>query len=128
MKSLTMISVFIFLSFVSLFGFQAVLAQDFPTKPVTLVIPVGAGGSHDLTARAVASVANDYLGQPIIIQLKPGGGGAIGSELVAKAARMDTHCSLAAPDGAQPFLLLRTVPKVLMIWWPYAGLITVRPS
>ncbi len=60
-------------------------AEDFPTKPVTLVIPVGAGGSHDLTARALASVAPPYLGQPLIIQLKPGGGGAIGSDLVAKA-------------------------------------------
>ena len=63
-----------------------VVAADFPTKPVTLVIPVGAGGSHDLTARAVTSVATEYLGQPIIIQLRPGGGGAIGSEFVAKAA------------------------------------------
>jgi len=63
-----------------------VSAQDFPTKPIVLIIPVGAGGSHDLTARAVTSVAADYLGQPIVIQLKPGGGGAIGSELVAKAA------------------------------------------
>jgi tripartite-type tricarboxylate transporter receptor subunit TctC len=53
---------------------------------VTLIIPVGPGGSHDLTARAVTSVAVDYLGQPVVIQLKPGGGGAIGSELVAKAA------------------------------------------
>jgi tripartite-type tricarboxylate transporter receptor subunit TctC len=59
--------------------------QEFPTKPVTLIIPVGAGGSHDLTARAVTSVAINYLGQPIIIQLKPGGG-AIGSEIVAKSA------------------------------------------
>jgi len=67
------------------FGSPIVQAQDYPTKPVTLVIPVGAGGSHDLTARAVTSVAADYLGQPIIIQLKPGGGGAIGSELVVKA-------------------------------------------
>lgn len=68
------------------FGSPIVQAQDYPTKPVTLVIPVGAGGSHDLTARAVTSVAVDYLGQPIIIQLKPGGGGAIGSEFVAKTA------------------------------------------
>lgn len=63
----------------------SVAAEDFPTKPVTLVIPVGAGGSHDLTARALASVAPQYLGQPLIIELKPGGGGAIGSDLVAKA-------------------------------------------
>ena len=61
-------------------------AQEFPARPVNLIIPVGAGGSHDLTARAVTSVAPDYLGQPVIIQLRPGGGGAIGSELVAKAA------------------------------------------
>ena len=60
-------------------------AEEFPAKPVTLVIPVGAGGSHDLTARAVASVAPQYLGQPLIIQLKPGGGGAIGEDFVAKS-------------------------------------------
>lgn len=65
---------------------QPAEAQDFPTKPVTLVIPFGAGGSHDLTARAVTSVAADYLGQPMIVQLKPGGGGAIASDFVLKAA------------------------------------------
>ena len=64
----------------------AVRGDEFPTKPLTLIVPVGAGGSHDLTARAVTSVAPTYLGQPIIVQLKPGGGGAIGSEIVAKAA------------------------------------------
>jgi tripartite-type tricarboxylate transporter receptor subunit TctC len=70
----------------SVLNLQFLYAQEFPTKPITLVIPLGAGGSHDLTARAVTSVAVDYLGQPIIIQLKPGGGGAIGSDLVSKAA------------------------------------------
>jgi tripartite-type tricarboxylate transporter receptor subunit TctC len=61
-------------------------AQEFPTKPITLINPMGAGGSHDLTARAVTSYANDFLGQPIIIQIKSGGGGAIGSDFVSKAA------------------------------------------
>jgi tripartite-type tricarboxylate transporter receptor subunit TctC len=59
---------------------------EFPAKPITLIVPVGAGESHDLTARAVASVATDYLGRPIIVQVKPGGGGAIGSDFVSKAA------------------------------------------
>lgn len=59
--------------------------KDFPSKPITLIIPAGAGGSHDLTARAFTSVANKYLGQPIIVELKPGGGGAIGSDMVARA-------------------------------------------
>ncbi len=69
-----------------LLGLQAAQAQDYPAKPITMIIPMGAGGSHDLTARAVTSVAADYLGQPIIIQLKPGGGGAIGSDQASKAA------------------------------------------
>jgi len=60
-------------------------AQDFPTKPITLVIPFGPGGSHDLTARVVVSVTPTYLPQPVVIQLRPGGGGAIGSDQVAKA-------------------------------------------
>jgi len=64
-------------------------AQEFPTKPIELVLPFGAGGSHDLTARAVASVAQPYLGQPLLVVLKPGGGGAVGSQ----------HVSRAKPDG-----------------------------
>ena len=78
--------VFLFLLIISVFVSSTIQAKEFPVKPVTLIIPVGPGGSHDLTARAVTSVAADYLGQPVIIQLKPGGGGAIGSEIVAKAA------------------------------------------
>jgi tripartite-type tricarboxylate transporter receptor subunit TctC len=59
--------------------------QDFPAKPVTLVLPYGAGGSHDLVARILSSVAMDYLGQPIIIQAKPGAGGVIASDFVANS-------------------------------------------
>lgn len=72
--------------------------QGFPTKPVTLVNPMGAGGSHDLTMRAVTSVAADYLGQPIVVQIKAGGGGAIGSEFVAKAPP-DGYTLLAGGPG-----------------------------
>jgi tripartite-type tricarboxylate transporter receptor subunit TctC len=66
--------------------FQTIHAQEFPTKPIALVIPFGAGGASDLTARAFVGAAPESLGQPLIIQLKPGGGGAIASDLVAKAA------------------------------------------
>jgi tripartite-type tricarboxylate transporter receptor subunit TctC len=76
---------FLFLLIISVFVSSTIQAKEFPVKPVNLIIPVGPGGSHDLTARAVTSVAVDYLGQPVIVQLKPGGGGAIGSEIVAKA-------------------------------------------
>jgi tripartite-type tricarboxylate transporter receptor subunit TctC len=82
----------------SLIGYPAVQAQDYPTKPVTLVNPMGAGGSHDLTMRAVASVATDYLGQPVIVQIKSGGGGAIGSEMVVKS-QPDGYTLLAGGPG-----------------------------
>jgi tripartite-type tricarboxylate transporter receptor subunit TctC len=64
---------------------EIIFAQVYPSKPVTLVIPVGPGGSLDLTFRSLASAAMDHLGQPFIIQLKPGGSGAIASDFVANA-------------------------------------------
>lgn len=82
----------------SLVGYPTVQAQEYPMKPITLVNPMGAGGSHDLTMRAVASVASDYLGQPVIVQIKAGGGGAIGSETVARA-QPDGYTLLAGGPG-----------------------------
>ncbi len=80
--------VFCFFCLFTLFfvPYQVAQAQEYPTKPVTLVNPMGAGGSHDLVMRAVTSVATDYFGQPMIVQIKAGGGGAIGSEFVVRAA------------------------------------------
>jgi tripartite-type tricarboxylate transporter receptor subunit TctC len=73
--------------FVLLFlGLGTAYAQSFPAKPVTLVIPKSAGGGHDLAARALSSVAQNYLGQPLVVQLKPGGGGIIGVDYVANSA------------------------------------------
>jgi tripartite-type tricarboxylate transporter receptor subunit TctC len=64
---------------------RAVHAEEYPAKPVTLIIPFGPGGGHDLLFRALTSVSSDYLGQPVIIKLMPGGGGAIGADIAVKA-------------------------------------------
>jgi tripartite-type tricarboxylate transporter receptor subunit TctC len=77
--------VFVLFMVLVLFSSHWVLAGDYPTKPVKLIVPSGAGSASDLIMRAVTSVAADYLGQPIVVQLKPGGGGAIGSNFVANA-------------------------------------------
>jgi tripartite-type tricarboxylate transporter receptor subunit TctC len=92
------ISVCFILLALSIAGYPVVQAQEYPVKPVTLINPMGAGGSHDLTMRAVASVASDYLGQPVIVQIKSGGGGAIGSEAAAKA-QPDGYTLLAGGPG-----------------------------
>jgi len=85
-------------------------AQDFPTKPIELVIPFGPGGSHDLTARALVSVAHQYLGQPLVVVLKPGGGGAVGSQYVIKA-KPDGYTLLLGGTGPNTvFALVQKVP------------------
>ena len=58
-------------------------AQDYPTKPINLIIQYPPGGSTDLAARALANGAKKYLGQPLICENKSGGGGTVGVALVA---------------------------------------------
>ncbi|MGH7388692.1 MAG: tripartite tricarboxylate transporter substrate binding protein [Candidatus Rokuibacteriota bacterium] len=85
-------------------------AQEFPVKPIELVLPYGAGGSHDLTARAVASVAQPYLGQPLLVVLKPGGGGAVGSQQVIRA-KPDGYTLLFGGSGPNTtFALVQKAP------------------
>lgn len=61
-------------------------AQAWPTKPVTLIVPFGAGGGTDIIARAVSEELSKALKQPIVVEPRPGANGAIGSALVARAA------------------------------------------
>ncbi len=58
---------------------------EYPEKPVTMVIPLSAGGSHDLNARIITSVIPSYLGQAMIVRLTPGAGGQKGSLEVARS-------------------------------------------
>ncbi len=70
---------------VALLGAGAACAQDFPQRPVRMVIPFPAGGSIDLIGRAIAQNWSVTLGQQIVIDNRGGAGGTLGSELVAKA-------------------------------------------
>ena len=63
----------------------AAAAQAFPSKPIRVVIPFVAGGSSDIVGRAIASKFQELLGQPGIVENKPGANGAIAAEFVAKA-------------------------------------------
>lgn len=62
-----------------------VVAEDFPNRPITMIIPLGAGGSHDLNARVITSVLPSYLGQPVVVQLMPGASGQTGTAAAAQA-------------------------------------------
>jgi len=72
----------------------AVLAQVYPGKPIRLIVPFAAGGGNDNVARLVGKRLADSLGQPVVIDNRPGAGGVVGAELAAKSA----------PDGYTLFL------------------------
>lgn len=64
----------------------AATAQDYPTKPIRVVVPYAAGGATDITARQISVGLTEQLGQPIVIDNRPGAGGGIGTAIVAKSA------------------------------------------
>ena len=78
---------------VLLFWSSLALAQ-YPAKPVHLIVPFPPGGGNDTVARAIAQQISPELGQPVVIDNRPGAGGSVGAELAAKAA----------PDGYTLFL------------------------
>jgi len=66
-------------------GSTAVQADSYPSKPITMIIPLGAGGSHDLNARVFTSIVPEYLGNAIIVKLMPGASGQKGTAAAARA-------------------------------------------
>ena len=75
----------------------AAFAQDFPTRPVTFIVPWAAGGATDITIRALAEAASKHLGQPIIIENKAGGGGTVGGATMAASAKPDGYTIAQIP-------------------------------
>lgn len=90
-----------------------VLAQDYPTRPIRLVVPFPPGGANDIVARVVAPKLSDTLGQPVVIENRGGAAGTIGADHVAKSAS-DGHTLLMTPA---PFVITQSLYKKL----PYDG-------
>ena len=74
------------------------LAQPYPAKPIKVVIPFVAGGSSDIVGRAIGSKFQEYLGQPAVVENRPGANGSIAAEFVAKSDP-DGHTILVGSIG-----------------------------
>src|SRR4051812_1280810 len=89
-------------------------AQQFPSKPITLVVPYAAGGNVDISARVLQAGIGDSLGQPLIIENRPGAGGLIAGDYVARSAP-DGH-TLFVGSNASIVLGPMTMPKPPYQW------------
>ncbi len=109
-------------------GFNGpVSAQVWPSKPIKLIVPFPAGGPTDLVGRAAATVLGDALGQPVLVENRPGGNGTVGLDVLAKTA----------PDGytiGLTAITLSTAPHLTKVNWdpfrdftPITNLVSMTP-
>ena len=100
------------------------LAQNYPTKPIRMIIPFPPGGATDILARVLAQKLTDQLGQSVVTENRPGAGGAIGSEMTAKAppdgytiqmATVSTHSIGPALNPQTPFNVKRDFAPVIHV-------------
>ena len=106
------------------------LAQSYPSRPITLIVPFAPGGASDVTARILAEQMSATLGQQVVIENRSGGGGSIGAGYVAKAApdgytiafgSLETHVTgiISKPDydlekGFESIALVVSVPQLMV--------------
>jgi tripartite-type tricarboxylate transporter receptor subunit TctC len=85
-------------------------AQSYPTKPIRIIVMYGAGSTIDIMARLIAPKMSEALGQPVIVENRPGAGGAIGMDMAAKAAPDGHTLTIGAtgPSVTNPLLFPKT--------------------
>ena len=102
------------------------LAQDWPSKSISLVVPFPAGGSNDVVARLVGESVRKRLGQAVLVDNKPGANGSLGVETTLRAAK-DQHTFLVASDSVSLLPLFRTMPWDLTKTFTPVSVLSFQP-
>ena len=103
----------------------AVRAQSFPTKPLRFIVPFAAGGNADVTARLAGEGMSRKLGQPVLIDNRPGAGGVVGQELVLQAPADGYTLVIAAFGTLFVSPLMAGKPSMVPLFAPVTSLSTV---
>ena len=82
------------------------VAQTWPVKPIKWIVPFAPGGTTDILARTIGEKLTTSLGQPVIVENKPGAGGGVGADFTAKAAP-----DISANSALNLFKPLPTIPR-----------------
>jgi tripartite-type tricarboxylate transporter receptor subunit TctC len=98
------------LAVLAVFAPHASQAQEFPSKPITLIVPWPAGGSTDIVMRAMAEPASKFLGQPVVIDNKAGGSGTVGPATMAASAKPDGYTIAQIPITVFRLPLMQSTP------------------
>src|SRR5436309_2452499 len=134
-RSMAAVALALTLGGLSVFRPGAVLAQDYPTRTVKIIVPFGAGGPADVFSRVLAQHLSDALKEPFIVEDRPGAGSIIGTDAVAKSppdgytllAMSNTHTTNESLIANKPFQLMRDFVPVAGI--NYSDLVMViHPS
>src|SRR5216683_1920007 len=107
---------------------SAVQAQNYPTKPVKLVVPFAPGGSVDIVARIVGQQLSEDLGQSIVVENRAGAGGNIGFEAVARAKPDGYTLAMASSTMAVNVSLYRTIGYDPLKDFSPISLIALQPN
>lgn len=102
------------------------LAQEWPSKPITLIVPFPAGGSNDVAARVVGESVRKRLGQTVVVDNKPGANGSLGVDAVLRAPK-DHYTYLVASDSVSLLPLFRTMPWDLTKTFTPIAMLSTQP-
>src|SRR5206468_6189782 len=100
------------------------IGQTYPSKPIRLVVPFPPGGSLDVVARAIGQKLTEAWGQPVIIDNRPGAGGNIGADLVAKSppdgytileGALSTHAVNVSLYGKMPYDPIKDFAPITLV-------------